>query len=43
MLRWGLPKEVPWVGREDSDPILGILGFVLFGTSIAMRIILTVT
>ena len=43
MLRYGLPKEVPWLGREDSDGLLGLVGLVTYGTSIAIRIMLTVT
>lgn len=43
MVRFGLPKEIPLVGREDADPLLGYLGLVLFGCSIAIRVALTVT
>ena len=43
MVRWGLPREVPLVGRADGDPILGYLGLLMFVTSIAVRVALTVT
>lgn len=43
MVKFGLPKEVPFVGRDDADPLLGYLGLLLFGCSIAIRIALTVT
>lgn len=43
MVKYGLPKEVPVVGRADADPLLGYLGLLLFGLSIAIRIALTVT
>ena len=36
MLRYGLPEGLPF-GRQDGD-ILGIVGLVLFGFSIAARI-----
>lgn len=42
MLRYGLPKEVPWLGREDSDGLLGLVGLVIYGTSLTIRIMLTV-
>ena len=43
MVKYGLPKEVPLVGRADADPLLGYLGLLLFGLSIAIRIALTIT
>jgi len=43
MVKWGLPPEVPFFGRDDSDPVLGIIGLTLFVTSIATRIALTIT
>jgi len=43
MVKYGLPKEVPVVGRADADPLLGYLGLLLFGLSIAIRVALTVT
>lgn len=41
MLRWGLPKEVPWLGRDDSDGLLGLVGLVIYGTTLAIRTALT--
>jgi hypothetical protein len=39
MARFGLPSAVPLIGRKDSDnSVLGILGLVLFVTSIAIRV-----
>lgn len=39
MARFGLPSIVPLVGRKDSDnEVLGLLGLVLFATSIAIRV-----
>jgi len=43
MVKYGLPREVPLVGRADADPLLGYLGLLLFGLSIAIRIALTIT
>ncbi len=43
MVKYGLPKEVPVIGRADADPLLGYLGLLLFGLSIAIRVALTVT
>ena len=43
MLKWGLPKEIPFFGRDDGDPILGYLGLMLFVTSIAARVMMMVT
>ena len=39
MARFGLPSIVPLIGRRDSDDSAwGMLGLVLFVTSIAVRI-----
>lgn len=39
MARFGLPSMIPIVGRKDSDnEVLGLLGLVLFATSIAIRV-----
>lgn len=38
LLYFGLPKEVPLFGREDSDPIWGYVGLMLFGVSVFIRI-----
>lgn len=43
MVRFGLPREVPLVGRDDADPLLGFIGLALFLLSIAIRVALTVT
>lgn len=43
MVKWGLPQEVPFLGRADADPIVGYLGLMFFVTSIAARILLIVT
>lgn len=43
MVKYGLPKEVPILGRSDADPLLGYVGLVLFVLSIAIRVALTVT
>ena len=43
MVRYGLPKDVPLVGREDADPLLGFVGLGIFGMALAIRIALTVT
>ncbi len=43
MVRYGLPKEVPLIGREDSDPVLGLLGLGVYVCSIAIRVALTIT
>ncbi|WP_156342809.1 hypothetical protein [Devosia sp. A16] len=43
MVKYGLPREVPLVGRADADPLLGYLGLLLFGLSIAIRVALTIT
>lgn len=39
MARFGVPSVVPLIGRPDSDnSVLGMLGPVMFVTSIAVRI-----
>jgi hypothetical protein len=39
MAKYGLPSVVPLLGRKESDDsVMGILGLVLFVTSIAVRI-----
>jgi hypothetical protein len=39
MARFGLPSAVPLLGRPGSDnSVLGMLGLVLFVTSIAVRV-----
>lgn len=39
MARYGLPSAVPLIGRKDSDDsVLGMLGLVMFVTSLAVRI-----
>jgi hypothetical protein len=44
MARYGLPSVVPLVGRKDSDDsVLGMLGLVLFVTSIAVRATAVIT
>ncbi|CAN7661571.1 hypothetical protein LJR016_005222 [Devosia sp. LjRoot16] len=43
MVKWGLPKEVPVIGREDADPLLGYLGLLLFALSIAVRVASNIT
>lgn len=43
MVRYGPPKEVPFLGREDADPVFGYIGLVLFGSSIGIRVALTFT
>ena len=43
MARFGLPKEVPFVGRDDADPLWGLLGLGLLMTSVAIRSIITIT
>lgn len=42
MVKWGLPRDVPLLGREDADPLFGYVGLVMFVTSIATRVALTV-
>lgn len=37
MVRYGLPKIIPFFGRED-DPVVGFVGLALFATSVAIRI-----
>jgi hypothetical protein len=44
MARFGLPAAVPLIGRKDSDDsVLGMLGLVIFVTSIAVRITAVLT
>ncbi|MGV3490514.1 MAG: hypothetical protein ACO1OG_04250 [Devosia sp.] len=43
MARFGLPRDVPLIGRDDADPIWGFVGLALLITSIAIRVALTVT
>lgn len=44
MARFGLPSSVPLVGRPENDSsVLGMLGLVLFTTSIAVRITAVMT
>lgn len=44
MARYGLPPSVPLLGRIDSEgSILGMLGLVLFATSIAVRMTAVMT
>ena len=44
MARFGVPSVVPLVGRKDSDEsILGMLGLVLFVTSIVVRVTAVLT
>jgi len=38
MLYFGLPKGIPLLGREDSDPVWGYVGLTLFVVSIFIRI-----
>ena len=39
MARFGVPAIVPLIGRRDSDSsVLGMLGLVMFVTSIAVRV-----
>jgi hypothetical protein len=44
MAKYGLPSAVPLIGRADSDDsVLGMLGLVLFVTSLAVRITAVIT
>jgi hypothetical protein len=44
MARYGLPAAVPLIGRKDSDDsVLGMLGLVIFVTSIAVRVTAVLT
>ena len=39
MARFGLPSVVPLIGRKEHDnSVLGMLGLVMFVTSIAVRV-----
>jgi hypothetical protein len=44
MARFGLPSAVPLIGRKDSDDsVWGMLGLVMFVTSIAVRVTAVIT
>jgi hypothetical protein len=44
MARFGVPSAVPLIGRKDSDDSLfGMLGLVMFVTSIAVRVTAVLT
>jgi hypothetical protein len=44
MAKFGLPSAVPFIGRKDSDDsVLGMLGLVIFITSIAVRVTAVIT
>jgi hypothetical protein len=44
MAKYGLPSAVPFIGRRESDDsVLGMLGLVLFVTSLAVRITAVIT
>ncbi len=44
MAKYGLPSAVPLIGREDADDsVLGMLGLVLFVTSLAVRVTAVIT
>lgn len=44
MAKFGLPSVVPIIGREDSDDsVWGMLGLVMFITSIAVRVTAVLT
>ena len=44
MAKHGVPSAVPLIGRPESDDsVLGMLGLVLFVTSIAVRISVVIT
>jgi hypothetical protein len=43
MVKYGLPREVPFVGRHDADPLMGYLGLLLFGSSVAIRVAIIAT
>lgn len=44
MARFGLPSAVPLIGRRDSDDsVWGMLGLVMFVTSIAIRLTAVIT
>ena len=44
MARYGLPAAVPLIGRKDhDDSVLGMLGLVMFVTSIAVRVTAVLT
>ncbi len=44
MAKYGLPPAVPLIGREGSEnSVVGMLGLVLFITSIAVRVTAVMT
>lgn len=44
MAKFGLPSIVPFIGRRDSDDsVWGMLGLVMFVTSIAVRVTAIIT
>jgi hypothetical protein len=44
MAKFGLPSAIPLIGRNDSDDsVWGMLGLVLFVTSIAVRVTAVMT
>ena len=44
MAKFGVPSAVPLIGRAESDDsVLGMLGLVLFVTSIAVRVSVVIT
>jgi hypothetical protein len=44
MARFGLPAAIPLIGRKESDDsVWGMLGLVLFVTSIAVRVTAVMT
>ena len=44
MARFGVPSAVPLIGRKDSDDSLfGMVGLVMFITSIAVRVTAVLT
>ena len=44
MAKFGLASAVPFIGRKDcDDSVLGMLGLVVFITSIAVRVTAVIT
>lgn len=44
MAKYGVPSAVPLIGRPESDDsVFGMLGLVLFVTSIAVRLTVVIT
>jgi hypothetical protein len=44
MAKFGLPSAEPIIGRKDSDnSVVGMLGLVLFVTSLAVRVTAVIT